>query len=86
MRKSAQEKFNEFLDESRETGNAVHDMVEASYDLHKNYGYAVGTLQSLAIELIAQLPKVKRAEYRDKLRRQAQKLKNELLTKTIKES
>jgi predicted alpha-1,6-mannanase (GH76 family) len=86
MAKSAQQRFNEFLDESHETSDAVREMVDSSYDLHKSYGNAAGYLQSLAIELIAQLPKAKRAQYRDQLRRQAQKHKNELLAKTIKES
>jgi hypothetical protein len=86
MPKSAQDKFNEYLTESRETTDLVSDVVETSYDLHKNYGYAAGYLQSMVNELIAQLPKAKRVQYRDKLYRQAQKNRNDLLFNTIKES
>jgi hypothetical protein len=86
MAKSAQEKFNEYLAESRETSDAVREMVETSYDLNKTYGYAAGYLQSLVVDLISELPKARRAELRNQLYAQAQKQKNELLAKTIKEA
>ena len=86
MAKSAQQKFNEYLDESRETRDAIREMVDTSYDLHKGYGYAAGYLQTLVGDLIAELPKARRAELRDQLYAQAQKQKNELLLKTVKET
>jgi hypothetical protein len=86
MAKSAQEKFNEYMAESRETADAVREMVDTSYDLYKSYGHAAGYLQSLVNDLIAELPKARRAELRNKLYAQAQKNKNELLLKTVKES
>jgi hypothetical protein len=86
MAKSAQEKFNEYMAESRETADAVREMVDTSYDLYKSYGHAAGYLQSLVNDLISELPKARRAELRNKLYAQAQKHKNELLLKTVKES
>ena len=86
MAKSAQQKFNEYLDESRETRDAIREMVDTSYDLHKSYGYAAGYLQTLVGDLIAELPKARRAELRNQLYAQAQKQKNELLLKTVKEA
>jgi hypothetical protein len=79
-------KFNAYLDESRETRGAVNEFVETSYDLYKSYGHSTGYLQSLVGDLISQLPKAKRAEYRAQLLRQAQNQQNELLSKTIKET
>lgn len=86
MAKSAQQKFNEFLDESRETTDAVREMVDRSFDLNSNYAYAAGYLQSLVSELIMQMPKAKRAEYRSQLLSQAQKHKNELMLQQIKDT
>jgi hypothetical protein len=86
MAKSAQQKWNEYLDESRETADAVREMVDCSYDLYKSYGHAAGYLQSLVNDLIRELPKARRAELRNQLYGQAQKHKNELLLKTVKES
>jgi hypothetical protein len=86
-RKTAQEKFNEYLDECRETNDAVNEFVKASYDNNdRNYGYATGYLESVVKDLIGQLPKAKRAEIRNRFYSMAQKQKNELLAKTIKES
>jgi len=86
MAKSAQQKLNEFLDESRETSDAVREMVNSSFDRYQSYSHAAGYMQVLVGELINQLPKSRRAEYREQLYRQAQKYKNEALIKTIKES
>jgi hypothetical protein len=86
MPKSAQEKFNEFLDECRETSDAVREFVDMSYDNHKSYGHAAGALTTIVQDLIAELPRAKRAAMRDRLYGMAQKQKNELLLKSIKES
>ena len=87
MGRSAQEKFNEYLDECRETSDAINEFVKASYENNdRNYGYAAGYLESLIKEVITQLPKAKRAEMRDRFYAMAQKQKNEFLMKSIKES
>jgi hypothetical protein len=78
--------FNTYLDESRETRSAVNEMVETSRKLYGDYGYAAGYLQTLVGDLIGQLPKAKRAEYRAQLFRQAQNQQNEILAKTLRET
>jgi hypothetical protein len=86
-RKTAQEKFNEYLDESRETNDAINEFVKASYDNNdRNYSYAAGYLESVIKEVISELPKARRAEIRNRFYSVAQKQKNELLVKTIKET
>jgi hypothetical protein len=86
MAKSAQQRFNEFLDESRETSDAVREMVNSSYDLYGSYSHAAGYLQSLVGELITELPRARRAQVREQLYQQAQRNKNELLLNSVKEA
>jgi hypothetical protein len=86
MAKSAQQKFNEYLDECRETQQSVNAFTDASHKLHGDYAYAAGYFGSLVADLVSQLPKAKRAEYRAQLFRQAEKFEKERLLKTIKET
>jgi hypothetical protein len=85
MAKSAQQKFDEYLAECRETSQSINDMVQSSYDLYGNYAYSAGYLQSLLAEVIDQLPKAKRDGIRSQLRRQAQNDKNAQLANTLRE-
>ena len=86
MAKSAQQKFNEYLDECRETQQAINSMTDASYKLYEDYAYAAGYYGSMIADLVSQLPKAKRAEVRAQLLKQAEKFQNEFLLKTIKET
>jgi hypothetical protein len=85
MAKSAQQKFDAYLAECRETSQSINDMVQSSYDLYGNYAYSAGYLQSLLAEVIDQLPKAKRDGIRSQLRRQAQNDKNAQLANTLRE-
>jgi hypothetical protein len=86
MAKSAQQKFNEYLDECRETSEAVSEFTKAAHDNYGNYAYAAGYLESMIKDVINQLPKAKRAEMRVKFNTLAQVQRNEHLMKSIKES
>ena len=87
MAKSAQEKFNEYLDECRETRNAINELETASRENHDgSYAYACGVYSTLLAEAIGELPKARRADFRSRMLRMAQTQKNELLAKTIKDS
>ena len=86
MAKSASQKFDEYLRESRETNDAINEFTKASYDNHGTYAYAAGYLESMIKEVILQLPKAKRAELRGRFATLAQTQKNELLLKQIKDS
>ena len=87
MARSAQEKFNEYLDECRETSDAINEFVKASYENNdRNYGYAAGDLESMIKDVITELPKARRAEIRKRFLDVAQTQKNEHLLKSIKES
>jgi hypothetical protein len=86
MTKSAQSKFNEYLDECRETSQSINDMVQSSYELYGNYAYSAGYLQSMLAEVIDQLPKAKREGLRNQLRRQAQNDKNAQLANKLREA
>jgi hypothetical protein len=87
MARSAQDKFNEYLDECRETNDAVNEFVKASYEnYNRTYSYTSGYLESMLKEVIIELPKARRAEIRKRFLDMAQTQKNELLIKTLKES
>lgn len=86
MARSAQDKFNEYLDESRETNDAVNEFVKASYENNRTYSYTSGYLESMLKEVINELPKARRAEIRKRFLDMAQTQKNELLIKILKES
>ena len=86
MAKSAAQKWDEYLEECRETSYAVSEFTKASNDLYGSYAYATGYLESVVKDVINQLPKAKRAEMRNQFYAMAQKQKNELLAKTIKEA
>ena len=87
MPKSAQERFNEYLDECRETRDAINELEKASRENHDgSYAYSCGVFSVLLGDIIAELPKKRRAEIREQLLRTAQKQKNELLARTIKDS
>lgn len=87
MAKSAQQKFNEYLDECRETRDAINELERTSRENHDgSYAYACGVYSTLLAEVISELPKARRADYRSQMLRMAQNQKNELLAKTIKET
>jgi hypothetical protein len=67
MRKSAQEKIQDFLEESRETRDAINELVNNTKQHFGDYGYAAGYLQSFLGDVIAELPRARRAEIRDRL-------------------
>ena len=84
MTKSAQQKFNEYLDECRETRDAINELEQASRENHDgSYAYSCGVFSMLLGDVIAELPKKRRAEIREQLLRTAQKQKNEHLMKAI---
>ncbi len=86
MAKSAREKFQEYLSESRETSDAVNEFLNSSFEHHRNYAYAAGAMSTIVQDLIRELPKVKRAEFRDRFYSLAKKQKEEHLIKILKET
>ena len=88
MPKSAQQKFNEYLDECAETREALSAFeraVHAKYD-GSGYAYVAGYMMTQLQDAITHLPKAKRAEFRETFLRAAKKFEQENLMKTIKES
>jgi 3'-phosphoadenosine 5'-phosphosulfate sulfotransferase (PAPS reductase)/FAD synthetase len=86
MAKTAQQKFNEHLDECRKTTDAINEFVNTSFDNNQSYAYSTGAMSVMLGELIQELPRTKREYWRDRLHRAAQQQKNEYLLKTIKEA
>ena len=86
MAKSAQDKFNEYLAESRETHNAINELSNRTNELYDGYAFAAGFLGMTLADAIGELPKAKRAEFRERILKAADKARNEYLLKTIKET
>lgn len=85
MAKSAQDKFNEYLAESRETHDVINQLNDRTNELYEGYAFAAGFLGMTLADAISELPKAKRAEFRARILKAADKAKNEFLMKAIKE-
>ena len=71
MRKSAAEKMQDFLDESRETRASINELVTNTYKHFGSYSFTAGYLSTLLGDVIAELPRARRAELRAQLQRKA---------------
>lgn len=88
MPKSAQQRFNEYLDECAETREALGAFERAVHEKYDGSGYAyiAGYLMTQLQDAITHLPKAKRQEFRETFRRAAQKFEHENLINKIKDS
>ena len=88
MSKSAQQKFNEYLDECQETREAVGAFEKAVHDKYDGSGYAyiAGYFMMQMLEAVTHLPKAKRQEFRERFLREAKRFEQENLINKIKES
>ena len=88
MPKSAQQKFNEYLEERQETRdalNAFEKAVQGRYD-NNGYAYIAGYLMMQIGDVVAELPKARRAEFRENFLREAKKFEQETLLRKIKDT
>lgn len=84
MAKSAQERFNEYLQECAETTDAVNEVINQSVVNHAgSYAWTAGALSGLLQEAISELPRTKRAKFRDRLYQLAQEQREEAIIKTL---
>jgi hypothetical protein len=84
MPKTAQQKFNEYLDECRATQDAINQVELASRENYGDYAYACGLFSSLLSRAILELPRARRAEFRNELLNAAERQKNEMLLKSVR--
>jgi len=88
MPKSAQQKFNEYLDECQETRQALGAFEKAVQEKYNNQGYAyiAGYLMIQFQDAVSELPKAHRAYIRELFLREAKRFEQENLLNKIKES
>ncbi len=86
MPKSAQQKFNEYLDECRTTSDAVSELTNATNEYYNGYAFAAGFLGMELANAIGMLPKAKREEFRARLIRKAEETRHKILIETIKDT
>ena len=84
--KSAQQKFNEYLEESHSTMAAVNEVTESTLARYGSYSFAAGCLGMILTDAIGHLPKAKRAEFRARLAKISDKARHEILINTIKDT
>lgn len=82
----ARQTFDQYLAEFRETQQAINAMSDSTHKLYGDYAYAAGYFGSMIADLVAQLPKAKRAEVRAQLLKTADQLQQEFLLKAIMET
>ena len=85
MPKSAQQKFNEYLNECHSTTDAVNAVVNSSNEFYKGYAFAAGFLGMILSDAISELPKARRADFRARLMKKADEINQQILIEKIKE-
>ena len=85
MPKSAQQRFNEYLAECQANTDAVNELVNQSFDRHRNYAHAAGVLCVILQEAMQGLPRARRAEIRERLYKVALDQKRAYLVDTLKQ-
>ena len=84
--KSAQQKFNEYINESQSTMAAINEVTESTLERYGSYSFAAGALGMILADAIGHLPKAKRAEFRAQLAKISDKARHEILLDTIKDT
>jgi len=86
MPKSAQQKFNEYLEDCHATSDAISELTNATNEYYNGYAFAAGYLGMQLGDAIALLPKAKREEFRNRLIRKAEETRHKILIETIKDT
>jgi hypothetical protein len=84
--KSAQQKFNEYLEESQSTMAAINEVTESTNQRYQGYAFAAGCLGMILADAIGQLPRAQRAEFRARLAKISDKARHEILLDKIKDT
>ena len=84
--KSAQQKFNEYLEESHSTMAAINEVTESTNQRYQGYAFAAGCLGMILADAIGHLPRAQRAEFRARLAKISDKARHEILLDTIKDT
>ncbi len=84
--KSAQQKFNEYINESQSTMAVINEVTESTLERYGSYSFAAGALGMILADAIGHLPKAKRAEFRSRLAKISDKARHEILLNMIKDT
>ena len=84
MRQTAQQKFNAYLDECQATSDAIREL-ETQSRAHRgeySYAFACGVYAQMLKDVIMELPRARREDYRKTLLNLAQREANQVLVDT----
>ena len=84
--KSAQQRFNEYIEESHSTMAAINEVTESTLERYGSYSFAAGCLGTILADAIGNLPKAQRAEFRGRLAKISDKARHEILLNAIKDT
>lgn len=74
--KSAQQKWDEYLNDNRQTRDSITEMVKATHEHYGDYSFTAGYLQTVLADVIAELPLRRREELRAQMTRTAAQYTN----------
>jgi hypothetical protein len=73
--------FEKMLVETRLSNQAIDALNEATIQAYGNYSYAAGYLGSMLVRAMNEMPKHRRAEFRQILAQQTKELEKQILVK-----
>jgi uncharacterized iron-regulated protein len=74
MARSAAEKLQDFMNECHGTRAVIKEFTDVSRAKYGDFGYAAGYLESLMVDILMELPKKRREEFRAQLSNKAYKI------------
>ena len=83
MARSAQQRFNTYLDESQDTASVVEQFSKSCRQSEHGYAYEAGWWNSMVPRILMALPKTRRQEFLQELRTQSHKLDAENLVSVL---
>lgn len=85
MAKTFDQRFQEQVAERRETADAIREFTDQSHALYGSYSYTAGALGVILEDAIAELPRARRSQMRERLYRLATEISRQRVADRLKE-
>lgn len=86
MAKTYDQRFQEQMADRRETADAIREFSNQSYALYGSYSYTAGALGAMLEDAIADLPRARRGQMRERLYRLATEISKQRVVDQLKEA
>jgi hypothetical protein len=84
MAKTFDQRFAEQVADRRETADAIKEFTNQSYELYGSYSYTAGALGVVLEDAIAELPRARRGQMRERLYRMATEISRQRVVNQLK--